>query len=75
MVKDEFWSAFQKLGLEEIPGEGSLFNPNIHQALTTMPVADPVLNDTVVQVYHRIPYQRYRCSNGSGDCRQVLCTA
>ena len=51
MVKDEFWSAFQKLGLEEIPGEGSLFNPNIHEALTTMPVADPVLNDTVVQVY------------------------
>ena len=51
MVKDEFWSAFQKLGLEEIPGVGSLFNPNIHQALTTMPVADPVLNDTVVQVY------------------------
>ena len=51
MVRDEFWSAFQKLGLEEIPGVGSLFNPNIHQALTTMPVADPVLNDAVVQVY------------------------
>ena len=51
MVRDEFWSAFQKLGLEEIPGVGSLFNPNIHEALTTMPVMDPVLNDTVVQVY------------------------
>ena len=51
MVKDEFWTAFQKLGLEEIPGVGSLFNPNIHEALTTMPVTDPVLNDTVVQVY------------------------
>lgn len=51
MVKDEFWAAFQKLGLEEIPGVGSLFNPNIHEALTTMPVQDPVLNDTVVQVY------------------------
>ena len=51
MVRDEFWSAFQKLGLEEIPGVGSLFNPNIHEALTTMPVMDPILNDTVVQVY------------------------
>jgi len=51
MVKDEFWAAFEKLGLEEIPGVGSLFNPNIHEALTTMPVQDPVLNDTVVQVY------------------------
>lgn len=51
MVKEEFWTAFEKLGLEEIPGVGSLFNPNIHEALTTMPVQDPVLNDTVVQVY------------------------
>jgi molecular chaperone GrpE len=51
MVRDEFWSAFQKLGLEEVPGVGTLFNPNIHEALTTMPVDDPVKNDTVVQVY------------------------
>ncbi len=51
MVKDEFWAAFQKLGLEEVPGVGTLFNPNIHEALTTMPVDDPVKNDTVVQVY------------------------
>jgi molecular chaperone GrpE len=51
MVKDEFWGAFEKLGLEEVPGVGSLFNPNIHEALTTMPVMDPVLNDTIVQVY------------------------
>lgn len=51
MVKDEFWQALEKLGLEEVPGVGSLFNPNIHEALTTMPVDDPVKNDTVVQVY------------------------
>ena len=51
MVKDEFWKAFEQLGLEEVPGAGSLFNPNIHEALTTMPVQDPVQNDTVVQVY------------------------
>ena len=51
MVKDEFWTSLQKLGLEEIPGEGSFFNPNIHQALTTMPVTDPNLNNIVVQVY------------------------
>ena len=51
MVKDEFWKAFAQLGLEEVPGAGSLFNPNIHEALTTMPVQDPIQNDTVVQVY------------------------
>lgn len=51
MVRDEFWKALEKLGLEEVPGVGSLFNPNIHEALTTMPVDDPVKNDTVVQVY------------------------
>jgi molecular chaperone GrpE len=59
MVHDEFWSALQKLGLEEIPGVGSLFNPNIHEVLTTMPVADAVMNDTVVQVYEN----GYRINN------------
>lgn len=51
MVKDEFWNSLQKLGLEEIPGKGSFFDPNIHQALTSMPVTDPNLNNIVVQVY------------------------
>lgn len=51
MVKDEFWEALQKLGLEEIPGKGSFFNPNIHQALTNMPVTDPNLNNIVIEVY------------------------
>lgn len=59
MVHDEFWSALQKLGLEQIPGVGSLFNPNIHEVLTTMPVADAVMNDTVVQVYEN----GYRINN------------
>ena len=51
MVKDEFWTALKNLGLEEIPGVGSLFNPNIHEVLTSIPVQDPVLNDTIIQVY------------------------
>ena len=53
------WSALQKLGLEEIPGVGALFNPNIHEVLTTMPVADAVMNDTVIQVYEN----GYRINN------------
>ena len=51
MVKDEFWTALKNLGLEEIPGVGSLFNPNINEVLTSIPVQDPVLNDTIIQVY------------------------
>ena len=51
MVRDQFWAAFTKMGLEEVPGNGSLFNPDIHEALTTMPVTDPVLHNTVTTVY------------------------
>jgi molecular chaperone GrpE len=51
MVRDEIWTSLKNLGLEEIPGVGSLFNPSIHEALTSIPVQDPVLNDTIIQVY------------------------
>jgi len=51
MVKSEFMSAFQMLGLEEIPGKGSIFNPNIHEALVNVPVPDPALNGVVVEVH------------------------
>jgi molecular chaperone GrpE len=51
MVKSAFMSAFQKLGLEEIPGKGSIFNPNIHEALVNIPVPDPALNGVVVDVH------------------------
>lgn len=51
MVRDQFWAAFTKMGLEEVPGSGSLFNPDVHEALTTMVVTDPILHNTVTTVY------------------------
>jgi molecular chaperone GrpE len=51
MVKSSFMTAFQKLGLEEIPGKGSKFDPNIHEALMNIPVPDPTLNGVVIDVH------------------------
>jgi molecular chaperone GrpE len=51
MVLSQFMAAFDKLGLEEVPGKGARFDPKLHEALTTMPVMDPALEDVVVEVF------------------------
>jgi molecular chaperone GrpE len=43
--------AFKGLGLEELPGKGSKFDPNIHEALTLIPVPDAALDQAVVEVF------------------------
>jgi molecular chaperone GrpE len=50
-VMSQFMAAFQKLGLEEVPGKGSRFDPNLHEALTTMTVMDPALDGVVIDVF------------------------
>jgi molecular chaperone GrpE len=51
LVLKEFMTAFASLGLEEVPGKGAKFDPNIHEALTTCPVPDEALHDAVVDVF------------------------
>ena len=51
LVLKEFMTAFTSLGLEEVPGKGAKFDPNIHEALTTCPVPDQALHDCVVDVF------------------------
>lgn len=51
LVLHQFLDAFNKLGLEEVPGRGAKFDPNLHEALTTMPVQDPALDEVVVEVF------------------------
>jgi molecular chaperone GrpE len=51
MVHKEFMSAFEKLGLEEVPGAGAKFDPNLHEALTLVPVPDPALDGVVLEVF------------------------
>jgi molecular chaperone GrpE len=51
IVIHQFMDSFGKLGLEEVPGQGSRFDPNLHEALTTIPVADESLDQVVMEVF------------------------
>lgn len=51
LVLKAFMGSFGKLGLEEVPGKGAAFDPNIHEALTAMPVTDPALDQVVIEVF------------------------
>lgn len=46
-----FLEGFKSMGLEEIGAQGERFDPNQHEALTTMPVDQAALDDKVVQVF------------------------
>ncbi len=46
-----FLEGFKNMGLEEIGAQGERFDPNYHEALTTMPVDQASLDDKVVQVF------------------------
>lgn len=51
IVLHQFFDAFKKLGLEEVPGKGSRFDPNLHEAISAIPVADPALDGVVIEVF------------------------
>jgi molecular chaperone GrpE len=51
MVHSQFMDALAKLGLEEIPGEGSTFDPNLHEALAVTPVDDKGKDGKVLAVH------------------------
>lgn len=51
LILKAFMTSFQKLGLEEVPGKGAAFDPNVHEALTAMPVTDPALDQVVIDVF------------------------
>lgn len=51
IVVHQIMNAFHSLGLEEVPGKGAKFNPSLHEALTSMPVADPALDNVVMEVF------------------------
>ena len=51
LVVKSFMDGFHKLGIQEISPKGEVFDPNFHEALMSMPVNDPVLGDTVIEVY------------------------
>lgn len=51
MVYAQFMEALKRLGLEEVPGAGSRFDPNLHEALTVQPVEDKAQDNVVVAVF------------------------
>jgi len=51
MVHQQFMEALARLGLEEVPGEGAPFDPNLHEAIAVKPVTDPDLDGRVLEVH------------------------
>jgi molecular chaperone GrpE len=51
MVHAQFMEALQRLGLEEVPGVGTPFSPEMHEAIQAVPVADAEQDGKVLQVY------------------------
>ena len=51
LVQSSFMTGFNELGLREVPGYGSIFNPDHHEALTLMPVEKVELDNRVLQVF------------------------
>ena len=51
MVHQQFMEALRKLGLEEVPGVGTRFDPSVHEAIATQPVSDPAQENVVQAVF------------------------
>lgn len=51
MTLHQIMEAFHRLGLEEVPGKGAKFDPNLHEAIATTPVTDPALDGVVLDVF------------------------
>lgn len=51
LVQRAFVEGFEGLGLQEFGAAGDVFNPDQHEALTTMPVAEERMDGRVAQVF------------------------
>lgn len=51
LVHQEFLAALHKLGLHEVPGVGTKFDPTVHEAIATMPVSDAAQDNVVMSVF------------------------
>lgn len=55
MVRENLWRALHSAGLEEIPAQGQMFDPYVHDCLQQVP--DPELEDDVVKEVVRKGYR------------------
>jgi molecular chaperone GrpE len=56
LARDRFLAALAKAGLERIAPLGEAYDPNVAEAVATVPVSDPGAHDTVVQL-ERVGYR------------------
>ena len=43
--------AFEEMGLEKVPGAGAVFDPDLHEALSVLPVPQAAADGRVIQVF------------------------
>lgn len=53
MVLESLRQALTEEGIEEIPAAGQMFDPNLHQAVQTVPASDDMPEDTIVEVLQK----------------------
>lgn len=53
MVLESLQAALKEEGIEEIPTMGEVFDPNLHQAVQTIPVSEETPADTIVEVLQK----------------------
>lgn len=53
MVLESLAVALKEEGIKEIPAQGEAFDPNIHQAVQTIPASDDAPSDTIVEVLQK----------------------
>ena len=51
MVGRTFMTAFEEMGLEKVPGVGSRFDPELHEALSVLPVPQEAADGRIIQVF------------------------
>src|SRR5690606_32302478 len=51
LVLQQFMDALHGLGLQEVPGVGAPFDPQLHEALALQPVDDPAADGRILVVY------------------------
>jgi molecular chaperone GrpE len=51
MVVSQFMTALEELGLEVLNPAGLQFDPNLHEALSVVPVTDPAQDGAIIEVF------------------------
>lgn len=80
LVERKMFKELREAGLERVEAEGAGFDPQVHEAMVTVPTDDPALDETVSRVFvegyrfrdrlvraARVEVRKYEPETGSGD--------